>query len=126
MNVRVTCDEHRPTASVEWIIARPLPDFDLVSVAVPVPRDVDPVLASQGFKDLLDEVRGILEEEMVASGLEIVQLTGAICHDADVCRPGIWLIVREIGTKDTNPISPGARAHLEKCTEIVRTQLALS
>jgi len=108
------------------MIARPLPDFDLPTVEMPIPRDVDPLLASQGFKDLLDEVRGILERDLGASGLEIIQLTGAICHDAAVYQPGIWLIVRETAVKDTDSISPIARAHLEKCAENVRTQLLLS
>jgi hypothetical protein len=126
MSMRIMPDEQQPTASVEWMIAQPLPDFDLETVEAPVPRDVDPMLASEGFKDLLDEARAILERELAGSGLEITQLTGAICHDADVYRPGIWLVVREKTAPAGGKISAEALTHLEKCAEAVRARLGLS
>lgn len=99
MTIKISYDAGAPTASVELMITRPLPDYDLEEVEAPIPRDVDPMLASQGFKDLLDEARGILEKEMAGTSLEIAQLTGAICHDHNVHRPGIWLVLRERSAK---------------------------
>jgi len=99
MSPRIQYDSSAPTASIELMITHPLPDYDLNEVEAPVPRDVDPMLASQGFKDLLDETRTVLDRELPAANLEITQLTGAICHDKSVHRPGIWLVLRERGTQ---------------------------
>src|SRR5271168_649187 len=107
MAIKITHDAGAPTASIEFMITRPLPDYDLEDVEAPVPRDVDPMLASQGFKDLLDEVRSILDRELAGSALEIAQLTGAICHDKAVHRPGVWLVLRERG--GSGEMSPAAR-----------------
>ncbi|HKF52352.1 MAG TPA: hypothetical protein VKB26_08580 [Candidatus Acidoferrales bacterium] len=95
MSTKITHDSNAPTVSVELVITKPLEDYDLFEVEAETPRDVDPMLASQGFKDLIDDARTILERELADRGLEILQLTGAICHDAKVHRPGIWLVVRE-------------------------------
>ena len=65
MAIKITHDANAATASVELTITQPLDDFDLTEVAAPIPRDIDPILASQGFKDLLDEARAILEREFV-------------------------------------------------------------
>jgi len=108
------------------MIQHPLPDFDLDPVEAPIPRDIDPMLASQGFKDLLDEARAILEPQLAQSGLEITQLTGAICPDENVFRPGIWLVARETTSASGQPISSAARARLEQAAEMIRTRLALS
>ena len=95
MAIKITHDAGAPTASIEFMITHPLPEYDLEDVAAPIPRDVDPMLASQGFKDLLDETRTVLDRDLPAANLEIAQLTGAICHDKSVHRPGIWLVLRE-------------------------------
>jgi hypothetical protein len=126
MSIRITEDANQPSATVEWTIQRPLLDFDLDEVEAPVPRDVDPTLASQGFKDLLDEARAILEPQLAQSGLEIAQLTGAICPDGNVFRPGIWLVARETAAAPGQPISPDARARLAQAAETVRSHLGLS
>lgn len=125
MTVKISHDANAPTASVELMITRPLEDFDLIEVEAPVPRDIDPMLASQGFKDLLDEARAILEREFKGNGLEIAQLTGAICHDRDVHRPGIWLVVREANAAG-NEMSAAARTRVAIAAEAVRTGLQLS
>ncbi len=126
MSIRITHDEAKPEAGVELAIRRPLPDFDLNEVALPVPRDVDPILASQGFKDLLDEARGVLDRELAGKRLEIVQLTGAICHDGGMHRPGIWLVLREAGAAGQGPMSAGARAGVAAVAECLRAALGLS
>ena len=97
MAIKISHDSAAPAASMELMITRPLPDYDLMEVGAPIPRDVDPMLASQGFLDLLDDVRTLLGRELAGKNLEIVQLTGAICRDQDLHRPGIWLVLRECG-----------------------------
>ena len=95
MGIKITQDAGTPTAAIEFMITQPLPDYDLDEVSAPIPRDVDPILASQGFKDLLDEIRTTLDRELSGSNLELTQLTGAISHDQSVYHPGIWLVLRE-------------------------------
>jgi hypothetical protein len=124
MTIRITHDVNAPAASVEMMITHPLPDYDLDEVEAAIPRDVDPMLASQGFKDLLDEVRAILSRELVGSSLEIAQLTGAICRDKSVHRPGIWLVLRESGANGA--MSAAARERVAAIAETLRTTLQLS
>jgi hypothetical protein len=123
MAMKIMHDTGKPTASVELTITRPLPDYDLDEVEAPVPRDVDPMLASQGFKDLLDEARGILQAELAGSQLKIVQLTGAISHDQNLYRPGIWLVLREEGA--AKEMSPAARDRVSAIAEKLRTGLGI-
>jgi len=125
MAIKITHDANAATASVELMIARPLEDFDLTYVEAPIPRDIDPILASQGFKDLLDEVRALLEREFTGHNLEIAQLTGAICRDNSVYRPGIWLVVRETNAP-AKEMSPDARTRIAATTEMLRSTLQLS
>ncbi len=124
MSIKIAHDPGAPTASIELMITRPLPDYDLEEVEARIPRDVDPILASQGFKDLLDEVRSILDRELSGGSLEIAQLTGAICRDANVHRPGIWLVLRESGL--AHEMSPAARQRVAAIAETVRRNLQLS
>jgi hypothetical protein len=109
MPVKISYDAGAPTASVEIMLTEPLSDYDLLEVEAPVPRDVDPMLASQGFQDLLDEVRSFFNVGLAGSDLEIAQLTGAICHDQKVHRPGVWLVLRERGAAGEKPMSDAAR-----------------
>jgi hypothetical protein len=125
MNTKITQDANAPTVSVEVVIEKPLEDFDLFEVEAEIPRDVDPMLASQGFKDLLDDARAILERELAGRGLEIIQLTGAICHDKNVHRPGIWLVVKETGAAHKE-MSPEGRARVAAAVEAVQSSLGLS
>lgn len=124
MAIKISHDPGAPIASIELMITQPLPDYDLHDVKAAIPRDVDPMLASQGFKDLLDEARGILQSELSGSGLEIAQLTGAICHDGGIHRPGIWLVLREHGA--AKEISARGRERIAKIAESLRSSLQLS
>lgn len=124
MAIKITADVGKPTASVEFMITRPLPDYDLLGVEAAVPREVDPMLASQGFKDLLDEARSIIERELAGANLEIAQLTGAICHDGGVHRPGIWLVLRERGA--SGEMSAPARQRVAGLAEKLRLSFGLS
>ncbi len=124
MAIKITHDAGAPTASIEFMITHPLPDYDLEEIAAPIPRDVDPMLASQGFLDLLDETRTLLDRELPAANLEIAQLTGAICHDKSVHRPGIWLVLRERGT--SKEMSAAAIQQVARIAEAIRSTFGLS
>ena len=116
MSIRISADEKHPSASIEIPLAKPLPDYDLEQLEQPTPRDVDAVLVSQGFRDLVDDARGVLLDllahpphvanaqegsdldftSQAAPHLELTQLTGAICPgDDNVYRPGLWIVVRD-------------------------------
>lgn len=124
MAIKIAHDTGKPTASIELMITQPLPDYDLNEVEASMPRDVDPMLASQGFKDLLDEARTILDRELAGSGLEIAQLTGAISNDRNLHRPGIWLVLRERNA--AKEMSQAARERVAAIAETLRTTLQLS
>ncbi len=99
MPARIVSDEGKPSAAIEIPLEKPLPDYDLDQIDQPTPRDVDGILVSQGFRDLVDDSRGILmdllsnEPHTVDSShgralnlshanehsLQVEQLTGAIC-----------------------------------------------
>jgi len=126
MSVRILPDANAPTAAIELAITRPLPDYDIVQVGMSIPREVDGILVTQGFRDLTDDARGILEGSLRGAGLEIVQLTGAICPGGGVYRPGLWLVLREPGTAANAPISDAARARLRAIAEELRQRLQIS
>jgi len=124
--VRIEHDAKAPNAAVELPIHHPLPDYDLEEVEAGVPRDVDPMLASQGFHDLLDEARSVLAQVLPGAGLEVVQLTGAICNDSHVHRPGLWLVLRETGVAPGQPMSPTAKTRVASLADELRSRLHIS
>jgi hypothetical protein len=124
--MRIQPDAKAPSAAVELPIERPLPDYDLEEVEAPIPRDVDPMLASQGFLDLLDEARGYLKTSLGGSGLELVQLTGAICGHGGVHRPGLWLVFREAGAAPGGPMSQAAQARVAALADQLRSRFGLA
>lgn len=126
MSVRILPDANAPTAAIELAITRPLPDYDIVQVGMSIPREVDGILVTQGFRDLMDDARGILEGSLRGTGLEIVQLTGAICPGGGVYRPGLWLVLREPATAANAPISDAARARLRGIAEELQQRLQIS
>ena len=114
MSLRIIPDEGKPSAAIEIALEHPLPDYDLDQIDQPTPRDVDGVLVSQGFRDLVDDARGILTELLANEphaasrgykldlshtnehALELDQLTGAICPgDDEVYRPGLWIVLHD-------------------------------
>lgn len=95
MPLRIVPDKGKPSAAIEIPLEKPQPDYDLEELEQPTPRDVDAILVSQGFRDLVDDARGVLMELLSHTGLEIGQFTGAICPgDDEVYRPGLWIVVR--------------------------------
>jgi hypothetical protein len=116
MPIRVIPDQDQPSAAIEISLSTPLPDYDLLQLDQPTPRDVDAVLVSQGFRDLVDDARGVLMDLLAHPpfqanspehanldfthsaplALELTQLTGAICPgDDEVYRPGLWIVIRD-------------------------------
>jgi hypothetical protein len=87
-------------------------------------------LVSQGFRDLVDDARGVLTELMcnppplpntthlVDLGLshtpdfEITQLTGAICPaDDGVYRPGLWIVLKDRKSPPKHTLGEVAMEH---------------
>jgi len=120
MSIRIIPDEDQPSAAIEISLEKPLPDYDLLQLDQPTPRDVDAVLVSQGFRDLVDDARGVLMDLLAHPpfqanspehgnldfthsapfALELTQLTGAICPgDDEVYRPGLWIVLRDTHAK---------------------------
>jgi hypothetical protein len=126
MKMKLQMDAHAPAASIEWMIARPLPDYDLVEIEAGVPRDVDPMLASQGFKDLLDEARTLVESKLTGTGIEIGQLTGAICEDGGVFRPGIWLVLRDSTATADAAMPEASQARVTALAKEIPTALQIA
>ncbi|HZS70710.1 MAG TPA: hypothetical protein VFA13_02635 [Candidatus Acidoferrum sp.] len=117
MAIRIEADEEQPSATVEIPLTKPLPDYDLEQIEQPTPRDVDGILVSQGFRDLIDDGRGVLTELLSKTDLQITQFTGAICPgDDEVYRPGVWIIVRDAKAPLKSKLS-------ERSLETVRTSV---
>jgi hypothetical protein len=116
MPIRIIPDQGQPSAAIEISLSTPLPDYDLLQLDQPTPRDVDAVLVSQGFRDLVDDARGVLMDLLAHPpfqanspehanldfthsaplALELTQLTGAICPGEDeIYRPGLWIVLRD-------------------------------
>src|SRR5215467_1807393 len=64
--IRYVPDKDAPSVAIEIPLDKPLPDYDLDEVEQPTPRDVDGILVSQGFRDLVDDARGILTDLIAA------------------------------------------------------------
>ena len=151
MSIRLIPDEDKPYTAIEIALEAPLPDYDLDDVEMPTPRDVDGILVSQGFRDLVDDARGILLELMAAPPdiagiepgesplaplhitdhdpchLELVQLTGAICpgNEDDVYRPGLWIVIRDTRCKQGEALPAPARDRIELIARKLMKRLAL-
>ena len=109
------------------IHVKPLPDYDLHQLEQPTPRDIDAILVSQGFRDLVDDARGVLTDLISGTGLEIAQFTGAICpDDEETYRPGLWIVLRDANTAHGHELTSDSRARISAiATELVnRLQLA--
>ena len=111
MAIRIVPDKDQPSAAIEIPLAKPLLDYDLEQMDQPTPREVDGILVSQGFRDLVDDARGILTELLCNTGLEIAQFTGAICPGEDqVYRPGLWIVLKQKPAPPNRSLSPEAQA----------------
>ena len=127
MAIRIVPDQDQPSAAIEIPLEKPLPDYDLHDLEQPTPRDVDVILVSQGFRDLVDDARGVLTDLLSGTGLEIAQFTGAICpDDEESYRPGLWIVLRDAHSAQGQELSSDSRARISATAgELVkRLQLA--
>jgi hypothetical protein len=143
MAMRIVLDEDKPSAAIEIPLEKPLPDYDLEQLEQPTPRDVDGILVSQGFRDLIDDARGVLmdllahppsapdapEEESLhfthPVPLQLTQLTGAICPgDDEVYRPGLWIVIEDPHAKPKTKLSPATQERVAAIAdELVKRML---
>ncbi len=127
MSIRIVPDINQPSAAIEIPLEKPLPDYDLHQLEHPTPRDVDAILVSQGFRDLIDDARGILTELLSGTGIEIAQFTGAICPaDDETYRPGLWIVLRDEHFPHARELSPASHTRISSVAEelVKRLQLA--
>lgn len=147
MAIRIVPDEDQPSAAIEIPLEKPLPDYDLHDLEKPTPRDVDAILVSQGFRDLVDDARGVLMELLAHPPyqanspehanldfthsaplpLELTQLTGAICpDDEESYRPGLWIVLRDTHAKPGNPLPQMTQERIGAIAEelVKRLQMA--
>jgi hypothetical protein len=142
MPIKVTPDTDKPFISIEIPLEKSLPDYDLHDLEKSTPRDVDAVLVTQGFRDLVDDARGVLLEILCqhrktiveqathltdleltpdAPPLEIMQLTGAICTQDGVYRPGLWIVLRDNRAPQSRLPSPALVERVKRyADELVR------
>ena len=127
MSIRIALDKGQPSATIEIPLEKALPDYDLHQLEQPTPRDVDAILVSQGFRDLVDDARGILTELLSGTCLELAQFTGAICPgDDETYRPGLWIVLRDKNSTQGRGLSSDSRTHISAVGEelVKRLQLA--
>lgn len=144
MTMRIAPDKDKPSVAIEIPLQKPLPDYDLEQVELPTPREIDGILVSQGFRDLVDDARGILTDLLahppaLADGshlvdldltcvphLEITQLTGAICPgDEEVYRPGLWIVLHDTKAPANQPVNELALEHVRLIVEAFVKQMGL-
>src|SRR5215813_660181 len=131
MAMRIVPDADKPSVAIEIPLEHPLPDYDLDELEQPTPRDVDAILVSQGFRDLVDDARGVLMD-LIANPppkdaiddceldlhdnsyhLDLTQLTGAICPgDDEVYRPGLWIVISDKRANQKGPCPAAVRAQI--------------
>lgn len=126
MPTRIVPDQDKPSAAIEIPLEKPLPDYDLDQLEQPTPRDVDVILVSQGFRDLVDDARGVLTELLSHTGLEIAHFTGAICPgDDEVYRPGLWIVVRDPHANPKAGFSAAAQERISGIADEFAARLGL-
>jgi hypothetical protein len=126
MSIRISPDQNQPSAAIEISLEKPLPDYDLDQVDQPTPRDVDVILVSQGFRDLVDDTRGVLTDMLSQTGLEITQLTGAICPgNDDVYRPGLWIVLRDPHSPPKTTLPVATQDHIASIAAKLADRLQL-
>ena len=148
MPIKIIPDADKPSVAIEIPLEKSLPDYDLVDVEQPTPRDVDSVLVSQGFRDLVDDARGVLLEILCAHHktiaeesrdltdleltpetphpMEITQLTGAICTQDEIYRPGLWIVLKDNHVPPSQGLSPALVERVKHVAEELVKRLDLA
>jgi hypothetical protein len=147
MSIRISPDENQPSASIEIPLEKPLPDYDLEQIEQPTPRDIDAILVSQGFRDLVDDARGVLLDLLSHPPVpadsperanldfthsspppfELIQLTGAICPgDDEVYRPGLWIVLRDTHAKPKTSLTSATQERIAAIAAELMKRLQLA
>jgi|SRR6516165_4203115 hypothetical protein len=145
MAIRISPDKSSPSVAIEIPLEKPLPDYDLHQIEQPTPRDIDALLVSQGFRDLVDDARGVLTELVANSPplhnssslvdldltqipyFEITQLTGAICPgDDEVYRPGLWIVLHHTKAPQKESLKEATLDHARVIVEELVKRLGLA
>ncbi|HMI50975.1 MAG TPA: hypothetical protein VK525_05645 [Candidatus Saccharimonadales bacterium] len=142
MPIRISPDESQPSASIEIPLEKSLPDYDLERMEQPTPREVDAILVSLGFRDLIDDARGVLLEiladppsketashdrclDITHPELEIAQLTGAICSGDGVYLPGLWIVLRDMKAQPKKALPSSTMERIEAIVDEFVRQLQI-
>jgi len=144
MAIRIAPDKDAPSIAIEIPLEKPLPDYDLEQMEQPTPRDVDSVLVSQGFRDLVDDARGVLTQLIadpppltntlhhtgeldltLKPHFEIAQLTGAISPGNEVYRPGLWIVLKDLQSPAKHSVSEATLEYARAIIEELAKRLAL-
>ena len=148
MPIKVIPDEDKPFVSIEIPIEKPLPDYDLEDVEKPTAREVDGILVSQGFRDLVDDARGVLLEILcehrktlveqtshltdleltpdTPQPMEIMQLTGAISPADEIYRPGLWIVLRDDHVPANQPLPSSLVERVKDYADLLVKRLDLA
>jgi hypothetical protein len=139
MPIKIIPDADKPSVAIEIPLEKSLPDYDLENLELPTPREVDGILVSQGFRDLVDDARGVLLDVLcehhksitdadpkmtdldltpeTPHPMEITQLTGAICTGGEVYRPGLWIVLKDNHVQLNQPLSPALLGRVKEYAE---------
>ena len=127
MSIRIAPDKNQPSAAIEIPLEKPLADYDLHQLEQPTPRDVDAILVSQGFRDLVDDARGVLTDLLSGTGIEIAQFTGAICPcDDETYHPGLWIVLHDKNSVQGRGLSSDSRTRVSAVAEELVKRLQLT
>jgi hypothetical protein len=147
MSIRIVADQDQPSAAIEISLEKPLHDYDLFQLDQPTPRDVDAILVSQGFRDLVDDARGVLMDLLAHPpfqanspehaildfthsaplALELTQLTGAICPgDDEVYRPGLWIVLHDAHAKPKTTLPAATQERIAAIAAELARRLGLT
>lgn len=111
-------------ASVEFMIRGAAPEHGLAAVEAQERSEIQPVLASKEFKKLVAAVRSSFDEELSGGKFEVARVSGIVCHDVNVYRPGILLMLQERGRDGT--IAEKGRERITEIAEAVREKFGMS
>lgn len=126
MSITIRFEHDDPVASVELLVRQQPAHHRLEKVEAATARELEPVLASEAFRLLLDEVRAVLQHEIEDSNLEVVGLKGTPFPDGKAYRPGISFVLRDRGATENEKMSEVARELVTEVAETLREELNLS
>src|ERR1051326_8832791 len=107
MPLKVIPDEDKPSVAIEIPLEKPLPDYDLEDLEKSSPREVDAILVSQGFRDLVDDARGVLLEVLCEHHKTFIEESDHLTDERSV-----MLAKRSSRNRTISPISTSLQMSL--------------